>query len=45
MFRKVFGEHPHLLNSFLNARLPLGPGREAVSLEYLPVELKSFAAL
>jgi predicted transposase/invertase (TIGR01784 family) len=38
-FKKVFGEHPHLLRSFLNALLPLKPGQEVVSLEYLPAEL------
>ncbi len=27
-FKKVFGEHPHLLRSFLNALLSLAPGRE-----------------
>jgi len=36
-FRKVFGEHPLLLKSFLNAMLPLTvPIRE---LEYLPADL------
>ena len=36
-FRKVFGEHPRLLKSFLNALLPLTvPIRD---LEYLPAEL------
>ena len=36
-FRKVFGQHPHLLKSFLNALLPLEvPIRD---LEYLPAEL------
>ena len=36
-FRKVFGEHPRLLKSFLNAMLPLSvPIRD---LEYLPAEL------
>ncbi|HKK78649.1 MAG TPA: Rpn family recombination-promoting nuclease/putative transposase [Phaeodactylibacter sp.] len=35
-FKKVFGEHPHLLRSFLNALLPLARGQEIVSLEYLP---------
>jgi predicted transposase/invertase (TIGR01784 family) len=36
-FRKVFGQHPNLLKSFLNALLPLDvPIR---SLEYLPAEL------
>jgi len=34
-FKKVFGEHPHLLRSFLNAMLPLSPKRQIVSLEYL----------
>jgi len=38
-FKKVFGEHPHLLKSFLNALLPLAPGQEIVELEYLPAEL------
>lgn len=38
-FKRVFGEHPNLLKSFLNALLPLEPGREVVSLEYLPAEL------
>ena len=34
-FKKVFGEHPHLLRSFLNALLPLGPDQQIVFLEYL----------
>jgi predicted transposase/invertase (TIGR01784 family) len=38
-FKKVFGQHPHLLKSFLNALLPLQPGQQIVSLEYLPAEL------
>ena len=38
-FKKVFGEHPHLLLSFLNALLPLPEDRPIVSLEYLPSEL------
>lgn len=38
-FKKVFGEHPHLLKSFLNALLPLAEGQEIVELEYLPAEL------
>jgi len=38
-FRKVFGEHPHLLKSFLNALLPLEEGREIVALEYLPADM------
>ena len=38
-FKKVFGENPHLLKSFLNALLPLTPEHEIVHLEYLPAEL------
>ncbi len=38
VFKKVFGEHPHLLKSFLNALLPLSPDREIVELSYLPQE-------
>ena len=38
-FKKVFGEHPDLLKSLLNALLPLEPGHEIDSLEYLPAEL------
>lgn len=38
-FKKVFGEHKELLISFLNALLPLQPGKEIVSIEYLPAEL------
>lgn len=38
-FKKVFGEHPHLLKSFLNAMLPLDEGGEIESLEYLPTEM------
>jgi len=38
-FKKIFGEHPHLLKSFLNAMLPLDEGSEIESLEYLPAEL------
>lgn len=38
VFKKVFGEHPHLLKSFLNAVLPLSSDQEIVSLTYLPVE-------
>ena len=36
-FKKVFGEHPDLINSFLNALLPFETEDEKiVSLEYLP---------
>ena len=38
-FKKVFGEHPHLLKSFLNAMLPLPEGSFIESLEYLPSDL------
>ncbi len=38
-FKKVFGQHPHLLKSFLNALLPLPEGSFIESLEYLPSEL------
>ena len=38
-FKKVFGEHPHLLRSFLNALLPLEEGQYIESLTYLPAEL------
>lgn len=38
-FKKVFGQHPHLLKSFLNALLPLEPDAQIEELEYLPGEL------
>lgn len=39
-FKKVFGEHPDLVMSLLNALLPFDkPEEEIVSVEYLPVEL------
>jgi len=38
-FKKIFGQHPHLLKSFLNAVMPFNKGEEIVSLEYLPAEL------
>jgi predicted transposase/invertase (TIGR01784 family) len=38
-FKKVFGQHPHLLKSFLNALLPLAEGTQIETLEYLPTEL------
>lgn len=38
-FKRVFGEHPDLVMSFLNALLPLETGQEITSIEYLPVEL------
>ncbi|MCI5663359.1 MAG: Rpn family recombination-promoting nuclease/putative transposase [Mediterranea sp.] len=38
-FWRVFGEHPDLAISFLNAMLPFEPGDEIQHLEYVPVEL------
>ena len=38
-FKKVFGEHKHLVMSLLNALLPLEDGRKVESIEYLPPEL------
>ena len=38
VFKKVFGEHPHLLMSFLNAILPLPEDRTIVELTYLNSE-------
>ena len=38
VFKKIFGRHPHLLKSFLNALLPLEEGREIIHIDYLPSE-------
>ncbi len=38
VFKKVFGDHPKLLVSFLNAVLPLAPDAPIVGLTYLPTE-------
>ncbi|MBR2838570.1 MAG: Rpn family recombination-promoting nuclease/putative transposase [Kiritimatiellae bacterium] len=38
-FKKVFGEHKNLVISLLNALLPLDPGKQVESIEYLPPEL------
>jgi predicted transposase/invertase (TIGR01784 family) len=38
VFKKIFGEHPHLLKSFLNAVLPLDNENPIVELSYLPTE-------
>jgi predicted transposase/invertase (TIGR01784 family) len=38
VFKKIFGEHPHLLVSFLNSLLPLPADALIESLEYLPTE-------
>jgi predicted transposase/invertase (TIGR01784 family) len=39
VFKRIFGEHPDLLTSFLNALMPLEAGRRIESIEYLPPEL------
>jgi predicted transposase/invertase (TIGR01784 family) len=39
VFKKIFGEHPVLLVSFLNALMPLEPDQRIESVEYLPAEL------
>jgi len=38
VFKRIFGEHPHLLKSFLNAVLPLAEDNPIVELSYLPSE-------
>lgn len=38
-FKRVFGEHPDLVMSLLNALLPLAPGQEITAIEYLPSEM------
>ena len=38
-FKKVFGEHKHLVMSLLNALLPLEEGKQVESIEYLPPEI------
>lgn len=38
VFKKIFGEHPRLLMSFLNAVLPLPENRPIVEIYYLPGE-------
>ena len=37
-FKKVFGQHPNLIMSLLNALLPLPDGMEIKSVEYLTAE-------
>jgi predicted transposase/invertase (TIGR01784 family) len=37
-FKRIFGEHPDLLLSFLNALMPLAPGQLIKRLQYLPAE-------
>ncbi len=38
-FKKIFGNHPDLLKSLLNALLPLEKDQQIESVEYLPAEL------
>jgi hypothetical protein len=38
VFKRIFGERPHILKSFLNALLPLAEGQRIASLEYLPAD-------
>ncbi|MBC5623404.1 Rpn family recombination-promoting nuclease/putative transposase [Butyricimonas hominis] len=38
-FKRVFGEHPDLVMSLLNALLPLAPEEEITDIEYLPTEM------
>ena len=38
VFKRIFGEHPRILRSFLNALLPLTEEEQIVSLEYLSAE-------
>ncbi|MDR1169797.1 MAG: Rpn family recombination-promoting nuclease/putative transposase, partial [Prevotellaceae bacterium] len=37
-FKRIFGEHPELLKSFLNALMPFEAGQYIKSLKYLPAE-------
>ncbi|MDR0970269.1 MAG: Rpn family recombination-promoting nuclease/putative transposase [Lentimicrobiaceae bacterium] len=37
-FKRIFGEHPHLLIKFLNAIMPLEQGRVIEEIQYLPAE-------
>jgi len=39
IFKKIFGQHPDILKSFLNSMLPLPDGRQIVELEYLSLEM------
>ena len=38
-FKKIFGEHPHLVMSLLNALLPFTEKQKITSIEYLPAEM------
>jgi predicted transposase/invertase (TIGR01784 family) len=39
IFKKIFGQHPEILKSFLNSMLPLKEGHEIVELSYLSPEM------
>jgi len=39
IFKKIFGQHPNILMSFLNSMLPLPEGQQIVELEYLSPEM------
>ena len=39
-FKKVFGEHPDLVMSLLNALLPLDEGKQIEHVEYLSPQRK-----
>ncbi|MDR1499972.1 MAG: Rpn family recombination-promoting nuclease/putative transposase [Tannerellaceae bacterium] len=39
IFKRIFGNHPGLLISFLNALMPFEPGRRIESIEYLANEM------
>lgn len=38
-FKRVFGEHPDLVMSLLNALLPISEEEEITDIEYLPAEM------
>jgi predicted transposase/invertase (TIGR01784 family) len=38
-FKKIFGEHPDLVISLLNALLPLDEGKKIIGIEYLAAEM------
>lgn len=38
-FKRVFGEHPHILRSFLNSIMLFEGDQTIVELEYMPTEL------
>jgi predicted transposase/invertase (TIGR01784 family) len=42
VFKKIFGDHPHLLISFLNAVLPIASDSPIMELSYLPTEQVPF---